>query len=824
MRRFALTCFAALAAVPLAAQPVEFDPADFGKIIVAPRQSTGTGVVLEQAFGDYQNEPVLNYGEKSIARRLGMPVGRLDVLYKNGKSGYCTAFIVDPEHLVTNHHCIPGLSGDGVQAVQFVAGYLNSGQAEGAEKFQVATEALESSAQLDYSVLRVFGDPSARFGAVEIADADPEASEFLWIIGHPQGQVQHISREGCAAADPPVSEGKVVHSCDTLGGNSGSPVFRVSDRKVVALHHAGDSRTGFNFAIPMTRILKNSKILKAAAAPPSEGQGACQVLWNAAGQHGCLGYQTFLTQCADHPLAPLARGLADQVCTDTSFADRIAEADRSVAARRAEVARAEESLQAHAAHVSNLIDGLAARRDAAGIAPEVQRFWQNAHAEAQADRDAVLAPTGEMPDLLRAIDAARAALTRATTTAEVDTALATAEAKAAQARDLLAAATQRRTALDARLPGLEAEAARLAAAASAQGGSETRIAEAEALRGQVEGDITVTRILLEGYPELLSAARSGQRRAEAARAPAAAEVADLWQDFARDTAFEYTRARTRMAALEAELPRMTEFLKVLKVSDEAEQMEMAAEIARIAGQARDWRNLAAQQVSDRKTRLREIEAREALLREQHAARPAVVTRCLELGAPQFSVEGIEGVATSDFDERAAFEVCSEAVKVSDEVAVRYALARAQYELGNQSAATAVFRALADEGFLPAMYHLGTVYNSGRGVPRDYAKALKIFEETAAAGYPQGKFSLGVYYSLGRAVRTDHTRAAALLIDSIADGYAHPITQLGKLPNGTIRAMQADLAARGLLSPGDVDGAFGPRTRGVLEQLVGTNRR
>ncbi|MBV6637306.1 MAG: hypothetical protein KI788_15560, partial [Mameliella sp.] len=59
-----------LCAAPLAAQPVEFDPADFGKVILASRQSAGGGgLTFEQAFGDYQNEPILTYGENSLPRR-----------------------------------------------------------------------------------------------------------------------------------------------------------------------------------------------------------------------------------------------------------------------------------------------------------------------------------------------------------------------------------------------------------------------------------------------------------------------------------------------------------------------------------------------------------------------------------------------------------------------------------------------------------------------------------------------------------------------------------------------------------------------------------
>ena len=69
------------------AQPVEIDPSDFGKILIAPRQSAG-GLVYEQAFGDYQNEPVIDYGigdrddiilraENEIVIQWSAPEGRI---------------------------------------------------------------------------------------------------------------------------------------------------------------------------------------------------------------------------------------------------------------------------------------------------------------------------------------------------------------------------------------------------------------------------------------------------------------------------------------------------------------------------------------------------------------------------------------------------------------------------------------------------------------------------------------------------------------------------------------------------------------------------
>lgn len=313
------------------AQPVEFDPSDFGKIVISSRQST-SGFTLEQAFGDYQNEPVVKYGENGQAVRMGRPVGRLDLMYKSGKPGFCTAFIVDAQHIVTNHHCIPGMDGDptgkdsGVAAAQFVAGYIKPGHDLGADKYTVSVDIVETNRALDYTVLRVFGDPAAKYGTMELADADPEDAEFLWIIGHPQGQSQHISREGCAASSPAIStEGKLIHTCDTLGGNSGSPVIRISDRKVVGLHHAGDSRTGFNMAIPMRRILSNSEVLVAAAAPlvakpvatvaVDRVATACLAKWTEAKTLGCLGYETYLEECGDHDFAGFASKFVARNCT-----------------------------------------------------------------------------------------------------------------------------------------------------------------------------------------------------------------------------------------------------------------------------------------------------------------------------------------------------------------------------------------------------------------------------------------------------------------------------------------------------------------------------
>ncbi|MGP6088321.1 trypsin-like peptidase domain-containing protein [Antarctobacter jejuensis] len=859
MRRFfSVFSLGLLVATPLAAQPVEFDPADFGKIVVAARQSAGTGIVLEQAFGDYQNEPVITYGEKSIARRLGHPVGRLDVLYKNGKTGYCTAFIVDTQHLVTNHHCIPGVGGVGAQAAQFVAGYIDPANPADAEKFQVALEPVESNAALDYSVLRVFGDPSARYGEVMLADADPEPSEFLWIIGHPQGQSQHISREGCAAGDPPVStEGKVVHTCDTLGGNSGSPVFRISDRMVVALHHAGDNRTGFNFAIPMTRILKNSKVLKAAvpAGPVgSQGpQGACEVLWGAAQEHGCLGYQTFVQQCGDHPLAALARGLAERSCTQagvdkdpgkapgtetpkTDLTAAIAEAQESTDRRRRNVELDLDAARVHQQIVTNILSQMEREKSAAETlrdpgAAEIVALWEETLRDTRRDGDWIKSRVGSMPRFLSQIDSARGAIDRAQTEAELAVAMEDVDTAAKGARDWLTAIAARRKLMDMVYPDTTVQAALILQGAAGGAGPDTptlevrieeALAQAAEARVQIETNAVSAQRLLTAYEQIIAKAYANGAREQQSSAPGSDQAADHWQSVARGLAGEARRIRTRAAGMKDFGDEVDKAVAQLRSARREEDVnDAAARVARALTTSNDWLRQINARYTSAETQLADAAQKASLLMENATPqRTATVLRCLEVGAPQFSVEGIAGVPTLDFDERTAFNLCSEAVKQSDEPAVRYALARAQYELGDRQTATATFRDLAALGFVPAQYHLGVAFNSGRGVRKDDDRAFAIFEETAAKGFPQGKFSLGVYFSLGRGTRADHARAGELLVESVADGYAHTITQLGKLPNATIREIQLNLVQRGLLTSRDVDGAFGPTTRSALNRLLG----
>ncbi len=175
--------------------------------------------------------------------------------------------------MITNHHCVPGiienerLGASAILAVQFRLGYVRDGIEEGTEMFLVNPIPLETNKALDYSVLEIIGgDANAHFGALQLSAVRPSDKDPFWVIGHPMGEAQRISREKCQADNPAIASGKLRHTCDTLPGNSGSPVIDAGLQQVVALHHAGSRAGAVNFAIPMADILSQSKILKAALA------------------------------------------------------------------------------------------------------------------------------------------------------------------------------------------------------------------------------------------------------------------------------------------------------------------------------------------------------------------------------------------------------------------------------------------------------------------------------------------------------------------------------------------------------------------------------
>lgn len=279
MFRFLFASLFMIAHASHAQELLLFDKATFGRTVLPSQKQSllGGGAFLEANIGSYNNEFVASYGKESIFSVVGRAVGRLDILTDAGHAP-CTAFLISENRIITNHHCIPGVlvhpdmrakGATSIISAQLKLGYIIDGVEEGSKSFQVKTIPLETNEKLDYSVLQVIGDANTEFGELQLSDAPTNDLIPLWIIGHPMGEAQRISREKCQASEPAIANNRLRHTCDTLPGNSGSPVLDANLKQVVGLHHAGSRAGDVNYAVPMAAILAASDVLE----PPRSDVG-----------------------------------------------------------------------------------------------------------------------------------------------------------------------------------------------------------------------------------------------------------------------------------------------------------------------------------------------------------------------------------------------------------------------------------------------------------------------------------------------------------------------------------------------------------------------
>ncbi len=77
-----------------------------------------------------------------------------------------------------------------------------------------------------------------------------------------------------------------------------------------------------------------------------------------------------------------------------------------------------------------------------------------------------------------------------------------------------------------------------------------------------------------------------------------------------------------------------------------------------------------------------------------------------------------------------------------------------------SEAVALLTEAAGKGQAPAMLSLGSLYENGIGVPRNYTKALDWYKKAAEAKQAEGYYNLGVCYEVGMGVAANPDEALA----------------------------------------------------------------
>jgi V8-like Glu-specific endopeptidase len=110
---------------------------------------------------------------------------------------------------------------------------------------------------VDYAIVRLAGSPRPSYGVGRVATGDPSTGDTICIIGHPNGVPKRIE----AGRISEYSGNQLRYNdVDTLGGNSGSPIWHSPSGTIVGVHTNGGctSTGGYNFAMRISSILRVS--------------------------------------------------------------------------------------------------------------------------------------------------------------------------------------------------------------------------------------------------------------------------------------------------------------------------------------------------------------------------------------------------------------------------------------------------------------------------------------------------------------------------------------------------------------------------------------
>ncbi|MEU1250045.1 trypsin-like serine peptidase [Micromonospora arida] len=232
------------------------------------RPSRGSAAIIDRFWRGYDRTEIAahNFSTQSVcstdARRdvvcyqnshpteyaRGRAVARL--LISGG--GLCTTWRVgNTNRMLTNKHCFSTQSAVSGSEMQFnyqcaTCGGANPGagtKVSGATLYRVSSG---GSSQLDYALFSVNNFAAIQgFGTLYLATTATSNGTRIYVPGHGDGTAKRLSifedtQNGatCAVRNANYNTWNISYSCDTSGGNSGSPVLNASHR-VIALHHLG---------------------------------------------------------------------------------------------------------------------------------------------------------------------------------------------------------------------------------------------------------------------------------------------------------------------------------------------------------------------------------------------------------------------------------------------------------------------------------------------------------------------------------------------------------------------------------------------------------
>ncbi|AKT39998.1 trypsin-like peptidase domain-containing protein [Chondromyces crocatus] len=189
------------------------------------------GQTLEKILGKVSTLVPVSFLEVGMRRAHAV----VRVRCADGSLG--SGFLATDDLLVTNHHVLSTRAAATTARVQFNYQKTIEGRDAEMEEFLLDPDAFfATSAADDCTLVKVQGNPSSRWGAIDLQPAPITRDDRVNIIQHPGGDQKQLSFFHNLVVY--AGEGRLQYLTDTLPGSSGSPVF---DRewRLVAIHHSG---------------------------------------------------------------------------------------------------------------------------------------------------------------------------------------------------------------------------------------------------------------------------------------------------------------------------------------------------------------------------------------------------------------------------------------------------------------------------------------------------------------------------------------------------------------------------------------------------------
>ncbi len=189
---------------------------------------------------------------------LALAVARME----SGGAGFCSAFRIAEDLFMTNEHCAHFQP---CNQTFFHLGYEPGISTTDQKNWSCSTLLVESKS-LDFAIFSVSdAEAAVKYPIAPLLDRTLEANEAAVLASFAGTFSKSIDRsEQCKVVDPNPTHTEdrftFTHSCDTMAGSSGSPVWMRVARAVGALHWGGIGEGGqYNQAIRMMDILNEIK-------------------------------------------------------------------------------------------------------------------------------------------------------------------------------------------------------------------------------------------------------------------------------------------------------------------------------------------------------------------------------------------------------------------------------------------------------------------------------------------------------------------------------------------------------------------------------------